>query len=80
MGKPEGKRPLGRPRYRCEYNVKMGLRQVGCEPENWADLAEDVYQWRAYVRAAMKLKSQLVSVPLASFSPTSSFIDHSYLF
>ena len=53
VGKPEGKRPLGRPRRRWEENIKMDLRGVGCDPGEWIDLAEDRDQWRAYVRAVM---------------------------
>ena len=56
MGKPEGKRPLGRPRHRLEDNIKMDLREVGCDPEEWIDLAEDRDQWRAYIRAVMNLQ------------------------
>ena len=41
LGKPEGKRPLGRPRRRWEDNIKMDLREVGCGPGEWTDLAED---------------------------------------
>ena len=41
MGKPEGKRPLGRPRRRWEDNIKMDLREVGCDPGDWIALAED---------------------------------------
>ena len=39
MGKPEGKRPLGRPRGRWEDNIKMDLREVGCGPGDWITLA-----------------------------------------
>ena len=53
MGKHEGKRLLGRPRHRWEDNIKMDLRQVGCDPGEWIDLAEDRDQWRAYVRAVV---------------------------
>ena len=56
VGKPEGKRPLGRPRRRSEDNIKMDLREVGCDPGKWIDLAEDRDQWRAYVRAVMNLR------------------------
>ena len=56
VGKPEGKRPLGRPRSRREDNIKMNLREVGCDPGEWMDLAEDRDQWRAYVRAVMNLR------------------------
>ena len=55
MGKPEGKRLLGRPRRRWEDNIKMDLSEVGCDPRNWITLAEDRDQWRAYVRAVMYL-------------------------
>ena len=56
VGKPEGKRPLERQRRRCEENIKMDLREVGCDPEEWIDLAEDRDQWRGYVRAVMNLR------------------------
>ena len=56
VGKPEGKRPLGRPRCRWEDNIKMDLREVGCDPGDWIYLAEDWDQWRAYVRAVMNLR------------------------
>ena len=55
-GKPEGKRPFGRPRRRWEDNIKMDLREVGCDPGEWIDLAEDRDQWRACVRAVMNLR------------------------
>ena len=41
VGKPEGRRPLGRPRRRWEDNIRMDLREVGCDPGEWIDLAED---------------------------------------
>ena len=47
VGKPEGKRPLGRPRRRWEDNIKMDLREVSDDPGVWIDLAEDRDQWRA---------------------------------
>ena len=56
MGKPEGKRPLGRPRRRREDNIKMNLWEVGCDPGEWIDFAEDRDQCRAYVRAVMNLR------------------------
>ena len=56
MEKPEGKRPLGRPRRRWEDNIKMDLREVGSDPREWIDLAEDRDQWRAYARAVMNLR------------------------
>ena len=56
MGKPEGKRPLGRPRRRWEDNIRMDLMEVGCDPGEWIDLAEDRDQWLASVRAVMNLR------------------------
>ena len=56
VGKPESKRPLGRPRRRWEDNIKMNLREVVCYPRQWIALAEDRDQWRAYVRAVMNLR------------------------
>ena len=56
MGKSEGKRPLGRPRRRWEDNIKTDLRELGCDPGDWIDLAEDRDQWPAYVRALMNLR------------------------
>ena len=56
VGKPESKRPLGRSRRRWDDNIKMDLREVGCDPRDWIALAEDMDQWRAYVRAVMNLR------------------------
>ncbi|KAJ4429544.1 hypothetical protein ANN_21713 [Periplaneta americana] len=56
VGRPEGKRPLGRPRRRWEDNIKMDLREVGYDDRGWINLAQDRDQWRAYVRAAMNLR------------------------
>ena len=56
VGKPERQRPLGRPRRRWGDNIKMDLREVGCDPGEWMDLAEDRDRWRAYVRAVMNLR------------------------
>ncbi|KAJ4448339.1 hypothetical protein ANN_10354 [Periplaneta americana] len=56
VGRPEGKRPLGRPRRRWEDNIKMDLREVGCDDRDWINLAQDRDRWRAYVRAAMNLR------------------------
>ncbi|KAJ4442251.1 hypothetical protein ANN_12117 [Periplaneta americana] len=51
VGRPEGKRPLGRPRRRWEDNIKMDLREVGYDDRDWINLAQDRDRWRAYVRA-----------------------------
>ena len=56
LGKPQSKRPLGRPRRRLKDNIKMDLREVGCDPRDWIALAEDRDQWRAYVRAVLNLR------------------------
>ncbi|KAJ4427408.1 hypothetical protein ANN_25030 [Periplaneta americana] len=58
IGRPEGKRPLGRPRRRWEDNIKMYLREVGYDGRDWINLAQDRDQWRAYVKAAMNLRTR----------------------
>jgi hypothetical protein len=47
VGKPEGRRPLGRPRRKWEDNIKMDLREVGWDGADWIDLAQDRDRWRA---------------------------------
>jgi hypothetical protein len=56
VGKPEGKRPLGRPRHRWEDNIKMDLQKVGCGGMDWTGLAQDRDKWRALVNAVMNLQ------------------------
>jgi len=56
VGKPEGKRPLGRPRRRWEDNIKMNLQEVGCGGVDWIELAQDRDRWRALVNAVMSLR------------------------
>jgi hypothetical protein len=53
MGKPEGKRPLGRPRRRWEDVIKMNLREIGWGGVEWIHLARDRDRWRAVVNAVM---------------------------
>ena len=55
LGKPDGKRPLGRPRRRWEDNIKMDLQEVGCGGVDWIDLAQDRDSWRALANAVMNL-------------------------
>jgi hypothetical protein len=47
VGKPEGKRPLGRPRNRWEDNIKMDFQELGCGGMDWIELAQDRDRWRA---------------------------------
>ena len=56
VGKPEGKRPLGRPRRRWEDNIKMGLQEVGGDCEDWMELAQDRDRWRALVSTVMNIR------------------------
>jgi hypothetical protein len=56
VGKPEGKRPLGRPRRRWEDNVRMDLQEVGCGCEEWIGLARDRDRWRALMSAVRNLR------------------------
>ena len=56
MGKPEGKKPLGRPRCRWEDNIKMDLEEVGCGGMDWVALAQDKDRWRALVNAVLNLQ------------------------
>ena len=55
-GKPTGKRPLGRPRRRCEENIRMNFKEVGISTGNWVDSAKDKDYWRALVNAALNLR------------------------
>jgi hypothetical protein len=56
VGKPEGKRPLGRPRRRWVNNIKLDLREIGWYGVDCIDLAQDRDQWRALVKAVMNLR------------------------
>ena len=58
MGKPGGKRPLGRPRPGWEDNVKMDLQEVGCGVVDSIELAQDRDSWRALVTVVMNLRVQ----------------------
>jgi hypothetical protein len=56
VGKPEGKRPLGRARRMWEDNIRMDLREIGWGVMDWIDLAQDKDQWRALLNAVMNLQ------------------------
>jgi hypothetical protein len=56
VGKPEGRRPLGRPRRRWEDNIKMDLRETGFGDVDWINLAQDRDRWRAIVNTVMNLR------------------------
>jgi len=56
VGKPEGKRPLGRPSRRWEDNIKMDIQEEGCGGMDWIELAQDRNRWRALVNVVMSLR------------------------
>ena len=56
VGKPEGRRPLGKPRRRWLGNIRMDLQEVGCGYKNWIGLAQDRDRWRTLVSAVMNLR------------------------
>jgi hypothetical protein len=55
-GRPEGKRPLGRPRRRWEDNIKLDLREIGVDATKWIRLAQDRIQWRTFVYTVINLR------------------------
>jgi hypothetical protein len=56
VGKPEGWKPLGRPRHCWEVNIKMDLQKVGCGGMDWIELAQDRERWQALVNVVMNLQ------------------------
>ena len=56
IGKPTGKRPLGRPSRRWEDNIRMDLEEIGISAGNWVDSAQDRNYWRALINAALNLR------------------------
>jgi hypothetical protein len=59
VGRPESKRPLGRPRLRWEDNVKLGLREIGIDGATWIQLAQDRVHWPAFVNMVMKTSGSI---------------------
>jgi hypothetical protein len=57
VGKPEGKRPLGRPRCSWEDNINVDLQEVGCRGMDWIELAQDRDKWRTLVNAVMNIRA-----------------------
>jgi hypothetical protein len=56
VGKPEGRRPLGRHRHRWEDNIKRDLQEVGCGVKDWIELAQYRNRWRALMNVVMNLR------------------------
>jgi hypothetical protein len=56
VGRPESKRPLGRPRCKWEDNIKRDLREIGIDGMNWIQLAQDRVQWQAFVNMVINLR------------------------
>jgi hypothetical protein len=56
VGKPEGRRPLGRPRRRWVDNIKIDLREIVWDGVDWVDLTQDRDQWRTFVNMVMNLR------------------------
>jgi hypothetical protein len=58
IGRPKGKRPLGRPKCRWEDNIKMDLQEIRLDGANWILLAQDRVQWQSFVNTVMNFQVQ----------------------
>jgi hypothetical protein len=56
VGEPEGKMPLGKPRHKCEDNIKMDVQELGCGGMDWIDLVQDRGRLRAFVNEVMNIR------------------------
>ena len=56
LGKPSGKRLLGRPRHRWEVNIRMDLKEIGINTRNWVDSAQGMDYWRTLLNAALNFR------------------------
>jgi hypothetical protein len=74
VGKPEGKRPQGRPTRRWEDNTETDLREIGWGGLDWIDLAQDTDQWRALVNTVMNLRFAYKVGKLLSSCVTGGFL------
>jgi hypothetical protein len=64
VGRPEGKRPVGRPRRRWEDNIKLDLREIGIDRLNWIQLAQDMVQWRPSLNTVMEPSNNILNFKL----------------
>jgi hypothetical protein len=74
VGKPEGKRPLGRPRHRLEENINMDFRGIGWGGMDYIDLVQDRDQWRALMNSLMNFQ-----VPQIQYAPKYTVLKLAYL-
>ncbi|KAJ4425754.1 hypothetical protein ANN_27377 [Periplaneta americana] len=76
VGRPEGKRPLERPRRRWEDNIKMDLREVGYDGRDWINLAQDRDQWRAYTGRSFQTRYKEHITAITKLQNTSTYAEH----
>jgi hypothetical protein len=79
-GKPEERRPLGRPRCRWEDNIRMGLRELGWSGMDWIDLAQYRKRWRALVNVVMNIRAPSKAGKYLSSSGSLSFSGRTLLY